>query len=800
MIRNYITVAVRNLMREKVYAVINVVGLGIGLACTLLLALYVHHDWSFDRHHEKHDRIFRVLHEINGKGQNSRWALTHEEIGDRLVETVPEIVRSSRMIRSGALVGFTKNRMLRKPFLLVDGDFTEMFTYSLVAGRKELRDPKDVVITRQLAADLTGESAGDPESLLGRTIQFTKQGELIDHVIIGVIEAPPRTATLLFDLLIPYENHSGYGKMRYDGLATEVYVETTPGTDGSVLSEKVSGLSSSLLAEKIESLRQNEKIGKGPDAFKFVLQRLLDVRFDRLSRGGYVRKADRSLIEMLAYIGAVVLALSCVNFMTLSLSRSVTRTTEVGIRKVMGAQRSSLIKQFWGEAIVTATLGLLFALIFAVLLLPSFNALASRSLDFPTMGLFPVAIVGVALLLIVGSVGGGYPGFVLSRLPPTAVLSGRSSRRHSNRITGGLTALQYAVSISLLISTVVIVRQLNFIRDKDLGYTRDPLVSLDFHSAVANVEGRGERFLQRVETLPGVKAVARYTGDYSRFGLKVGDREKNVGVYSTSVGPDYLQAMGISLVDGRYFDLEKDGSGTSAMVNERFARESGFKVGDHILNYRDNISEPKIVGIFKDYHFDSLHDEIMGQVMTVDPGRMLKTGLIRIQADRVSETMDEIKLVWAELGEDLPYRPRFLDEQVASRYRADQRRGKIVGASAAFAILIACMGLFGQASLAVSRRIKEIGVRKTVGATVLDIVNLLSKDLVLLAAVSNLLAWPVAYYLSRGWLDSFVYRIELSPDLFLLGGGGALMIAAITVGWLGIQAARGNPVDALRYE
>lgn len=807
MLFNYITIAIRNLIRNKVYAFINVVGLSIGLACTLLLALFVHHEWRYDRFHEKASQLYQVIRIDHYDGDSLQQGLLHPDYPAIIREAYPDIKQSARLIPSNIWVG-SGETSLRKRVHFVDPDYLAMFSFPLVEGdpATALDHPAKAIMTQRAVKDFFGQQMA-PADAVGQTISLSSRSGEALHTVSAVISTPPDHSSLRFDFLVPYENHRHYGRMQSGDSHVPFFVDLG-GTPIGEAKQRLKDLSLALEEGRIEAARVSQKMDP-PKAVKYDLIPLLDLHHYQELGSSVFHPSDPTQVRVLALIAGIVFLLSCVNYAMLTLSRSGGRSSEVGMRKVMGAHRHQLVGQFLGEALATTLIGLAGALVVAEMLLPGFSELTEKPLTLFAPGIGAILVVGGILVMFVALLGGSYPGFLLSRLMPRVLLTGTSTGTSNRSVTSSLMSIQYAIATGLIICTVVIVQQLGYVRSKYLGYTKDPILVVNLRGSTPGVEDRGRRFKLAMERVPGAISTALVSSSFTKGSSMIGTRTPEgqsvimrVIMRVFGVDPDYLTVLGLTVSQGRFFSNDQPSDrGGAVVVNERFVRAFGWEepVGQILPSFSYG-GQPTVVGVVKDYHYDSLHKEIGPALLHMSPEVRLSKALVRLRSDSVSETLDDIRELWPELTGDLAFDFSFQDEDVDRRYRVDDRWARIVATAAGFAIFIACMGLFGQAALAISKRTKEIGIRKVLGAAAHDILALLSRDLVKLVAVSNLIAWPLAYYASDEWLSGFAYRISLSPALFVMGGCTALLVAIGTVVYLGLRAASTNPAAALRSE
>ena len=795
MLANYFIVGIRNLMREKILALINVVGLAIGLACTLLLALYIHHEWSYDRFHEKNDRLFRVVLQVMFPDHDPlEFAVLPEDFAERLKASGVQVASTTRVVATPVIVS-AGGHASEKDCVLVDPDFLRMFSFPLVAGdvNSALNGPDRVLITTTAARDLFGDSFESYGELLGQNVTIETGGKRLQYIVSGILEAVPATSSLKFEAVLSFENHPSYGKrsMTYHDL--RLFASTYIETDTSLREKDVKQHLEDALASLVPHYLA---LGRLPE-IRFRIQAITAQRHETEVQWNHVVTADKNTTQLMMWVAVVVLLISCINYTTLSVSRSTTRVTEVGVRKAFGARRWHLIQQFCCEGVATACVAFVLSVVLVQLLLPAFNTLSFKRLALSDLdaGLFSAA--SLLLVGMVGVVAGGYPAFVLSRSQTNVVLRGGTyipGRAHPTR---WLMMVQFAISTILFVWTLVIIQQLRYVEEKDLGFTREPVMLINLQQRAAGIEERGPRMKVAVQAISGVKSASLFREAYTVTGVKNPTRQTEAMVYFSSVDADYIETMGIKLLQGRGF---RSPGGPGVLVNETFVKEVDLNVGE-VLPRRDN---PTIGAVVRDFHFESLHTKIMPLVIYVGQGRLVSGAFgflaVRLSEAEMAQTVRAIKATWQERAGTIPFEFSLLEDSLGQHYQRDVRWAKIVAWAGGFTILIALMGLLGQSSLTVIRMTKQIGVRKILGASTRDIVTLLLTKVVKPVLAVNLVTWPIAWYVSRVWLERFVYRIVPGPELFVAVGLGVLMITGATVGYLGLRAAKEDPLKELRYE
>ncbi|MEO1075937.1 MAG: ABC transporter permease [Bacteroidota bacterium] len=801
MLKNYLLVALRSLRRRKGYAFINVSGLAIGIAGCLLAGLFVRSELTFDRFHDNAERIVRAwVHEDYGPDEQFTNTVTPLPLGPTLAAEVPEVEAFTRLLPFPVTVvqdGETANEAA----LFVDSAFFDIFSFPLVAGSAtRLAQHDGVVLTETTAQRHFGEV--DP---VGRSLTMRLDDEERTYTVVAVTTDLPETSSVRFDVLLPFSQTAGLVSERqlqsWFNVSSETYVLLR---DGAAPSE-VEALLPPVIATAL-----------GPDfegTYTVGLQPMLDIHLNPDLPVGMAPVSDPRYAVILGVIALLVLLIACINFTTLAVGRSMERTREVGVRKVLGAHRGQLMGQFWGEAALMTGLALVAGFSIATFALPTFNDIAGRTLSLrPDAALVLGAVVLVAVVALVA---GSYPALVLSRWRPVEVLRGRLRLGTRPGLQRGLVTLQFTLSIGLLAGTLVIAQQLRHLQSTNLGYDSDRVVALpDASDFRAGLEPLAP-LLSALEQESAVSAASAAAFSFGGPDWAEGGFTDAAGRYRTFrfsfVVPSFTETMQIALAEGPGFAEETALAAQQAVVNEAFvAAYEGVAVGQPLP---DPFSAFTVAGVTEDFHFASLHSTVE-PLLLVTNARPLFDGLenvgfasspsldvlVRLGPGPLPEAMATIERVWTAAMPDRPFEFVFVDDALDQQYRAEERLGRIVGIGSGLAVLIACLGLFGLAALIATQRRKEVGVRKVLGASVAQIVVLLARDLAALVGIAFVLAAPLAYLLAGQWLQDFATRIDLGPGMFVLAGGLTFGVALLTVSVHALRAATLDPVKALRYE
>ena len=809
MIKNYLTVAIRNLMRHKLYTSINVLGLAIGLACGILILLYIQQEFAIDRTHTLGDRIYKVIREERSSTQTTYGSGTSGTLGPVLKETFPEVETTVRIWRWGVSAQYGE-RTGQYAFALVDNNFLDVFDFPFIKGDSEtaFRTPYSAVITDDMAQHLFGDI--DP---MGKTFSIDNISFPGEYTVTGIVKAPPISSNLYFEILsttlTPVEE------------TQEVWTLWRPTQSWRPVNTYVllkAGQTAETLQAKMQPLIKQYMGDEVAEKNTYHLQPLHRVYLYGESDFNPTINTPIQKIYMLTAIGLILVIIACVNFTNLATARAVTRQREVGVRKVVGAHRPQLMIQFLSESLLLTSAALLIALALVELFLPLFNQFVRGDLLFDTTTVLAGAPAVLALTLLVGLLAGWYPAFFLSSFRPvTALKSSASSSSGSTGLKKGLVVFQFGMSILLVISTLIVYQQLRFMETKDMGFARDHIVMLriflrDFQkepNPQMRLSARHQMVKQAFLQHPNILSASALRYDIAGYGGRPrliwpdGDRTKERTIRINEVDDSFFETFNIPVLRGRAFSADVASDTSQAIIlNETAVRLLGWE-DDPIGKQIESPAFPNqtliVIGVVKDYHSLSLREEIapMGFVAR---WRLFYSLALRIRPEETAQTLSFLETQWKRFVPDAPFEHMFLDERIDGIYINEQLTGKMLGIFSLLAIFVACLGLFGLAAFMVQSRTKEIGVRKVLGASTPHLVMLLSREFILLVLLANLIAWPIAYYLMRDWLSGFAYQTDLNILPFVASAIMALIIAFGTVSMQAIRAARSNPIDALRYE
>lgn len=782
MFKNYLKVAFRKMLRQKIFSFINISGLAIGMAICILILLWVQDELNYDRFHTNAENIVRVV--LNDQNYGIRWPVVSIPVGPALKQDFPEVLD---MARVGDMYGLitSEEKKHDEYGAYVDPSFLDIFSFPMIIGNPEtaLSMPGSVVISRELAEKFFGDS--DP---LGESLRLNQD---LDLTVTGVIEDMPQNSHFDLDFLVPFEIYRKRDREPDNWGRFQIYTYI-------LLQESASYRD---LASKVAGLLQKHSVREGP---KLELEPLTRIHLYASDGRGDIR-----YIYIFAIVAAIILAIACINFTNLSTARSSTRAKEIGMRKVIGAGKSNLIKQFIGESILISLISFVCAVMLVWLLLPALNNLSDKHLTLNTHGNWTLIAGFVGIVLFTGVLAGSYPAFILSAFKPGNILRNsliplRGGKKRT-LFRKALVVVQFAVSIFLIISTFAIFKQLRFIRNKDLGYQKDHVISIPLRG---NASQQVEAFKNELLRDSGILSATGVSENPVIIGkIHIGyewegkDPKKEARMYEILVDHDFIKTLDMTIAQGR--DFSKD---YTTDISEAFIlNEAAVKGMDINLPVGKDFSfgdrKGTIVGIVKDFHFRPLQEKIEPLVMFCMPGNFNRLCLrIRPEASGLSGTIRYIESVWEKFAPDFPFQYNFLDATFDRLYRSEQKTGRIFGYFTFLAIFISCLGLFGLSVQIAEQRTKEIGIRKVMGASVAGITLLLTGDFIKWVVVANLIAWPAAYLAVMIWLRNYAYRTNVGVIIFILASAMALLIAFVTVSFQAIKAAVADPVDTLRYE
>lgn len=817
MFRNYLKIAFRALWRSKAHSAINIIGLSLGIACCILIVLFVKDELTFDRFHSKAKNIYRVYAKEDwGENQQFFDTSTPFPMGPALKDNLQEV---EHMVRINAIGPQIKvgSQLFTDQVTIAGTSFFKVFDFEIVRGEKEtaLNSQSNVLLTEDIAKRFFGTT--DP---IDKPISIQLGDRFEEFTVKAIVKSPPINSSISFSIIISDLNYSRLYNERtltsaWFNITPETYVLLREGVDPKKLEAKFPSIFKPLLGE--ENFTKSK--------YFVGLQPLTSIHLDTSFPQAAAPVSDPKYSYILSGIALLILLVACINFVTLSVGRSIRRAKEVGIRKVVGAMRRQLIFQFIGEAVIITFIALFTGILLALLNLPLFNDLSGKQLTISPDGFMFTVLM--TLVLVIGLFAGSYPAFVLSGFKPVSILKGTfQTGNNKQNLRKILVGIQLVLSIFLISSTLLMRKQLYFLQHKNLGFDREQLAVVQL-----NVTGGGrlrdripkgfeqaEQFKTALVRLPQVASVCASSHDFGNGNwMNIGYTDDN-GTYRTfdynTIDDDYINTLKMEIAAGRNFSRDNPSDKRrSIIVNQAFATAYGWTdaIGKRIPG--KNFQEHEIIGVVKDFNYSSLYTKVQPLVLAMDhmivfsgienintANSPIPKLLIRLHPGNASATIDQIKSIWDNItgGEEFAF--SFVDQALDAQYRNDQNLGKIVGIATLLAIVIGSLGLYGLASLAMQNRTKEISIRKVLGATERSLLILLSKDYIYLILISLVISVPVTWYWINNWLSSFEYRVTIGAETFLIAGGISLMIALLTISYQAIKTAWSQPADTLKYE
>jgi putative ABC transport system permease protein len=799
MLKNYFKITLRNIKRNKAFSFINIAGLAIGMACCILIVNYIIFESSYDRFNKNADRIYRVntLLEIGGRGGNL--ASTNHPIGDYLRDNYSEVINSAKFRRykyGQTLIEYEENKFFENRVYYADDSVLDVFTYPMLIGdpKTALKSPHSIVLTESMASKFFGR-----DYPIGKILKLNNRE---DCTVTGVIRDIPGNTHFPINMLVSFESFyvdNPQLKGRWMGdFEVHTFVLLEEGFDYTELEAKLPAIVEKQVGKLLKVMG-----GK----VEYSIQPLMDIHLHSDLLNEPTGQSDIAYIYGFSAIALFILLIACINFMNLSTARSAKRANEVGMRKVLGANKSKLVYQFLGESLILSAFAYFIATGLAELSLPMIRSLTSVELSifFTNIPLF--VLISVGFVFIVGIVAGSYPAFFLSAFKPVSILKGSlNTGPTSYRFRSILVVLQFAISVFLFIGTIIIFNQIRFMKNRNLGFDQERLVFIQIFDD--SIKSSTETVKEELVKLPGVihaSATSHVPGHGAMHNGYVPEGfsyEESLMMGRVSVDSDFIKTFGIELTAGRNFSHEfSTDKKYSILINEMAVKEIGWDdaLGKQITELVE-IEVPKtVIGVVRNFHTDSLHNPLDPICIDQNPDNFSYI-TVRLGPGNVSETMKLLETKWKELDSSGTFDYAFLENSLVAQYRVEERLSEIFTYFSILAIVIACLGLFGLASFTAEQKTKEIGIRKVLGAPVSGIVLLLSKEFTKWIIAANIFAWPIAYFVMNKWLQNFAFRISIGIGSFLLAASLALLIAMITVSYQSLKAALANPIDSLRYE
>ena len=815
MVKNFIKVALRNLQNNKLYSFINVAGLAVGIACCLLISIFIWHELSYDQHHKDGERIFRITNEVRFNDSHLKLATAPAPLMEATLKEFVEVEHAVRFRNRGSFIISKEDKKFKEEdVIMADSSVFNVFSIPMISGNPStaLKEPNTLVISESLAEKLFGHTEVVNETLI---LDNDK-----NYKITGVFENMPENSHFNFNMMIAMAELEEAKSNNWVSNNFHTYAKLRKGTSPEKFEQKLE-----LLAQKYVSPQMEQALGVNIDQFRekgnilsFSIQPIKDIHLHSDMMAELEANGDITYVYLFAAIALFILIIACINFMNLSTARSANRAKEVGIRKVLGSYKSYLIKQFLSESILLTAIAFIIGLAIAQIALPYFNDLSGKILQLPFNSLVFWGVVILSVILI-GILAGFYPAFFLSSFKPSTVLKSNKSKAGGNSafIRSTLVIFQFSISIILIVGTIVVFKQLNFIQNKNLGFNREQIIIVkDAYGLQNNFEAFKQEVLKNPDIISGTATGFLPAGGTSLTDMtlwKEGEQPTEENLVSTQfwrVDHDYLETLQMELVEGRNFNPQIASDSNAIIINEAAVKAYGLKnpTESSLLTFkydfekgevaRDEYDKIHVIGVVKDFHFQSLKDEVKPLALNLSKSRSLYA--FRFKAEKSQQVINHIENKWQQMSGGQPFLYSFMDDDFEKIYTNEMRLGRIFSVFAILAIFIACLGLFALSSFTAEQRIKEIGVRKVLGASVQSIVLLFTKDFSRLVLIAFLVAVPIAWFAVDYWLQNYTYRTEISLSIYFLAGIATLLIAVLTMSFQSIRAAIANPVDSLKHE
>jgi putative ABC transport system permease protein len=777
-------IAWRNLVKDRQFTFLNVLGLSAGLACALLIFLWVNDELSYDKFFSNDDRLYKLMEHRNYNGEIQTSEESSGILSETVTQQIPGVEYAAAVAPPGWFPQYTlsvADKNIKASGQYTGKDYFNIFSFKLIEGNRNnvLENKSSIVISDELAKKLFGTT----ENIIGKPVRFEQD---TTFYVSGVFEKTPQHSSQQFDFALSFDYFKTIKDWvtKWGNIGPLNYVLLSKGTDIKAFNKKIAGIVTA---------------NTGDTKRKVFAMKFSDVYLHN-NYGNNAKSAGRiEYVKLFSILAIFILIIACINFMNLSTAKASRRLKEIGIKKVVGANRKQLVFQFLTESLLLTLFATVFAVIIAFLLLPAFNHVTGKQIS-PHFDATAV-IYFITIIIFTGLLAGSYPALYLSKFNPLAILKGKTNTSVAELVSRkGLVIFQFTLSTILIVAVLIIYQQTQFIQNTDSGYNKNNILRL---SAEGNIQGKEEAFIAELKNIPGVanasstfhKMVGHSYGDY---GIEWQGKNPGEGVFFEGFGVDYdfIETMGMKMKEGRSFSGSFGVDSTKIILNETAVKLMQIRdpVGKTIQRFDNNM---QIIGVVKDFHFESLHEPIKPCYMFLQPGNII---VVSVRANNQQQTIADIQRLYEKYNPGFPFTFNFLDETYQKQYDSETRVSALSKYFAGLAIVISCLGLFGLAAFTAQKRRKEIGVRKVIGASVVSITTMLSKDFLRLIFISLLIAFPVSWWLMNNWLQSFAYRINITPYVFVIAGMSVILITLFTISFQSIKAAIANPITSLRTE
>ncbi|HKL38872.1 MAG TPA: ABC transporter permease [Bacteroidales bacterium] len=806
MLKNYLKIALRTLQKYKGYTLINVFGLAIGLASAILIMLYVQDELSYDQHHQKKDRIYRITFQGKIRSSEIHSALSSNPMGPVMRDEYPAVEEMTRLrATTNSVIRVEDRKYIEDHLFFADSTVFNVFTMPFIEGNphKALSEPNKVVLTQSTAEKYFGDA-----SPLGKTIEWANGN--LELEVTGVMKDCPETAHFQYDLLVSYLSSNYYESDMWLSTNVYTYLLLQDGYTASEMERQFPAMVKKYVGPQVQEIFGSswEKFNESGYMWSYHLQPLTDIYLQSDLDNEIGKTGSMNNVYFFSVIAFFLILIAAINFMNLATAKSANRAKEVGVKKVTGSSRRQLIFQFITEAMMITFLGLLLSIVLVEVAMPFFNNLADKSLDIHYFKnpIFLVILLGIGI--VVGLMAGSYPAFYLSAFNPVTVLKGKLSGGSKNsRLRGVLVVFQFIITIVLVVSTIVVGRQMQYINQKDLGFNKKHVMVIN---RVSELGTEQDAFRQELLSHPNIlsasfsRNVPGGMTSSTAFYPEGSTPQQSMVIDFSATDPYYDDTYGIEMSEGRFFSEDYATDSLGILINEAAKRKFGFDkaVGKNVVLMQGNEGEDivfEVVGVMKNFNFRSLHHEIQPLIFYYINDHYSHMSL-QLRPGQMQETLEFIRGKWGKFVSATPLDYSFLKNDWEAKYRQEQKVGTLFKAFSLLAIVISCLGLFGLASFMAAQRTKEIGVRKVFGASIPQILKLLSKEILILIAIATGIGWPLGYYFMNEWLQDFAYRIDISWVVFVLASVITLLVALLTVSYRALRAATANPAESLKDE
>jgi len=798
MFKNYFKIAWRNILRNKIFSAIKIAGLSIGLTVCMLILLYTKDELSFDRFQENKAQLYRIIQTWQfGKDPSQTIGITNSVVGESFAKEIPEVQQYVR-INGVAITVKRNNDVFTENSLFVDDNFLSVFTFPLLKGNKgtALKDLHSVVLSKDIAKKYFGSS-----DAIGKIIQLKLADEFENFTVTAIAENSPQNSTLKFEMLLPIKYYENYNSNKsWIGGSLNTFLMLSPKTNIKLVESKMQTLFDKNTKDQLAKAMKEQGAAV---KIKLGLQPLTDIHLSTQAGpdNGMADGSNPVYSYILTCIAVFILVIACINFINLAVAQSLKRSKEIGIRKVVGSTRGQLIKQFLIESFLVSLIAFVFAIFLTTFILPLFNQLANKKLSLSYLSDGNLYAGYFLLLLVTSFIAGFYPSLVLSAFQPVKVLYSKQKLTGKNYLTKGLIVLQFTLAIFLIIGTIAINSQLNFLLHADLGYDSKNLVRMDIPISKSS-DKLPEIFKNELSNQKNIISIAARHGGRSISGAKANG--KNITIENNRIDNAFLPTFKIPILAGRNFSPDYPSDSThSVIVNESFAKEAGWNIHNAVgktISYGDDNKPVTIIAVIKDYHFISLKEKITPELFSMNPDFNYGQIWVKISPNNIPQTLAMLQNTYKKIVPYFPYSYQFMNDINAKNYQTETKWKQIISIAAILFIFISCIGLLGLVMLSVEQRTKEIGIRKILGAAISRIVMIIAKDFVLLITIAFLVAAPIGYWAVNKWLQDFAYRIDISWTIFAIAGIFVIAVALLTISVHAIRAAMANPVKSLRTE